>query len=72
MSLIKSESTFIAIGFIVSFTISFLFLVSLNTPILHALIASFFITMFGGVILGCLAVGVVLLIVKYVGWALRG
>ena len=72
MSLIKSESTFIAIGFVASLIVSFLFLVNLNTPILYALIASFFITMFGGVILGCFAVGVVLLVIEYVGWALRG
>ena len=72
MSLIKSERAFIGMGFIISFITSFLFLVSLNTPILYALFASFFITMFGGVILGCLAVGVVLLVVEYVEWALRG
>ena len=72
MSLIKSERAFFTIGFIISLIVSFLFLVSINTPILYALIASLFITMFGGVILGCLVVGVVLLVVEYVEWALRG
>ena len=72
MSLIKSERAFIGMGFIISFITSFLFLVSLNTPIPYALFASLVITMFGGVILGCLAVGVVLLVIEYVGWALRG
>jgi len=72
MSLIKSERAFFTIGFIISLIVSFFLLVSLNTPILQALIASLFITMFGGVILGCLVVGVVLLVVEYVEWVLRG
>ncbi len=72
MCLIKSERAFFAIGFILSLIVSFFFLVSLNTPILYAIFASLFITMFGGVILGCLAVGMVLLVIEYVEWALRG